>query len=166
MLYHFSDDPEIKKFTPRAIDSSPPLVWAIDREHCINYYFPRHCPRIIYGKSENTSPADIDKFFDGTKKDKVITIPHYMQEELDSSVLYKYSFNEEGFELKDKIAGYYVSPNEVTPVSIEPVSNLRELILSEGAELRFTDDLMELRERILNSTIDNFSMIRLKNYLS
>lgn len=166
MFYHFSDDPDIKIFTPRTIGSSSPLVWAIDREHCVNYYFPRQCPRIIYGKSENTSPADIDKFFDGIKKDMVITIPDYMQEELASTVLYKYSFDGEGFELKDKIAGYYVSPNEVKPVNVEPVSNLRELILTEGAELRFTDDLLELRERILNSTIDNFSMIRLKNYLS
>lgn len=163
MFYHFSDDPDIKIFTPRIFGSSPPLVWAIDREHCVNYYFPRQCPRIIYGKSENSSPEDIAEFFDGASMNKVITIPEYMKEELHNAVIYKYTFTEEGFELMDKIAGYYVSPNDVTPVKVERLSNLPGLIHSAGAELRFADDLLGLWERILNSTIDNFSMIRLKN---
>ena len=163
MLYHFSDDPEIKTFTPRVIGNFPPLVWAIDEEHKVNYYSPRQCPRIIYGKSENSTPPDIEKFFEGTSAEKIITIPDYMEEELNSTVIYKYTFNEDGFELQDKIAGYHTSPNNVIPLRVEPASNLPGLIAGAGAELRFTDNLMGLRERILNSSIDNFSMIRLKN---
>ena len=162
MFYHFSDDPDIKIFTPRVIGNLPPLVWAIDEEHCVNYYLPRQCPRIIYGKSDNSTTDDIYKFFDGISADKVITIPDYIEKELNETVIYKYSFSEEGFELRDVIAGYHTSPNKVKPVSVEPISDLPALIKAAGAELRFTDDLMNLRERILNSTIDNFSMIRLK----
>lgn len=163
MFYHFSDDPEIKTFVPRVIGEFPPLVWAIDEEHRVNYYFPRQCPRIIYGKSENSNAHDIEKFFKGTSAEKIITIPDYMEEELNEAVIYKYTFSEDGFELKDKIAGYYTSPHCVTPLSVEPVSNLPGLISAAGADLRFTGDLMGLRKRILNSSIDNFSMIRLKN---
>jgi hypothetical protein len=166
MLYHFSDDPNIKVFTPRVVGNSLPLVWAIDEEHCVNYYFPRQCPRIIYGKSDNSSTEDIAEFFDGTTVRKVITIPDYMEEELRSAVIYKYIFNEVGFELRDENAGYHTCPNNVVPINVEPLANLPELIRSAGADLRFTDDLLTLRERILNSTIDNFSMIRLKNYKS
>ena len=166
MLYHFSDDPEIKVFTPRRISKNndlPPLVWCIDEEHCVNYYFPRQCPRIIYGKSENTSAEDIRKFFADTYAQKIITIPDYMEDEVNKAVIYKYTFSGEGFELKDRIAGYYCSPRDAVPLSVEPVDNLPDLIKAAGAELRFTNDLLALRERILNSTIDNFSMIRLKN---
>lgn len=163
MLYHFSVDPDIKVFTPRTIGDNPPLVWCIDKEHCVNYFFPRQCPRIIYGKSPNTTSSDIDKFFEGTTFEKIITIPDYMEAELNTAVIYKYSFDESGFFLKDKIAGYYCNPEEVVPISVEPVDNLPEKIKAAGAELRFTNDLLALRERILNSTIDNFSMIRLKN---
>src|SRR5690606_4847881 len=109
---------------------------------------------------------DIEKFFEGTSAEKIITIPDYMENELREEVIYRYTFSEEGFELRDKIAGYHTSPDNVTPLTVEPVSNLPEQIAAAGAELRFTDNLMALRERILNSTIDNFSMIRLKNYKS
>ena len=162
MLYHFSDDPGIKVFTPRKIGDNPPLVWCIDEEHCVNYFFPRQCPRIIYGKSSNSSPEDLDNFFENTDADKIITIPDYMEEELNSAVIYKYTFAEEGFFLKDKIAGYYCNPDEELPLSVEPVDDLPSKIQSSGAELRFSSDLLSLRDAILNSTIDNFSMIRLK----
>lgn len=166
MLYHFSDEPNIKVFTPRVVGNSPPLVWAIDEEHCVNYYFPRQCPRIIYGKSENSTLEDIAEFFEGTSAGKIITIPDYMEDELNEAVIYKYTFIEEGFELRDEIAGYHTCPYNVIPINVEPLTSLPELIRSAGAELRFTGDLLSLRERILNSTIDNFSMIRLKNYKS
>ena len=57
-LFHFSDDPAIARFEPRAVlVPSPrapgrewlngPLVWAIDEPHQPMYLFPRDCPRIL-----------------------------------------------------------------------------------------------------------------------
>ncbi|MCB0724569.1 MAG: hypothetical protein KDC73_07665 [Ignavibacteriae bacterium] len=103
MLYHFSDDPDIKVFSPRRIADNPPLVWCIDEEHCVNYFFPRQCPRIIYGKSVNSSAEDIERFFRDTIADKIITIPDYMEEELNSTVIYKYTFSEEVSFLKIRL---------------------------------------------------------------
>jgi hypothetical protein len=50
-LYHFSEDPTIKVFAPRAPLAHPdyePLVWAIDDWHQPMYWTPRDCPRILF----------------------------------------------------------------------------------------------------------------------
>jgi hypothetical protein len=47
-LYHFSEDPHIAVFEPRAPTARPevePLVWAIDEWHAPMYYLLRECPR-------------------------------------------------------------------------------------------------------------------------
>lgn len=56
MLYHFSDDPGITRFVPRALKKqrpseqewlNGPLVWAISEAFAFLYLFPRDCPRIV-----------------------------------------------------------------------------------------------------------------------
>lgn len=163
MFYHFSDKSGIKKFLPHTIpyNDLPPVVWAIDDEHCVNYFFPRDCPRIIYGKSGNTAPVDNEKFFSGTNADRIITVENKNKERLSNAVIYKYTFDEHSFELRDKIAGYYISYVEVVPLKVEPMDNLIDKIKNTGTELRFTDDLNSLRVEILNSSIDNYSIIKM-----
>lgn len=163
MLYHFSDKPDIKKFLPKTIpyNDLPPVVWAIDEEHCVNYFFPRDCPRIIYGKSENATSADNEKFFAGTNSSRIITVENKNKERLSNAVIYKYTFDEKDFELRDKIAGYYISYAEVVPMKVEPMDNLIDKIKNTGTELRFTGDLNSLRIEILNSSIDNYSIIKM-----
>ena len=50
-LYHFSEEPDIAVFAPRALPARPeitePLVWAIDAAHQHMYLFPRDCPRAL-----------------------------------------------------------------------------------------------------------------------
>lgn len=163
MLFHFSDVPGIKKFLPRKISYNdlPPVVWGIDEEHSVNYFFPRDCARIIYAKSDSMNKTDEDKFFNNTNYNKIITINKRDEERLRNAVIYKYTFNDQGFELIDKIAGYYICLNEVLPVKVEQMNNLIDKIKNAGAELRFTDDLNSLRVEILNSSIDNYSIIKM-----
>ena len=50
-LYHFSEDPTIERFVPRAPLARPevePLVWAIDEWHQPIYFVPRDCPRVCF----------------------------------------------------------------------------------------------------------------------
>lgn len=58
MLFHFSENPNIKEFIPQAADGMPPMFWEIDEEHAANYFFPRDCPRVIYSRSDNISLED------------------------------------------------------------------------------------------------------------
>lgn len=166
MLCHFSENPNIEVFVPKTAVGSPsvpPAVWAIDEAHSVNYFFPRDCPRIIYTRSQNVSEPDIERFFSHTSANTVIVVENAWLERIRNAELYRYTFTDEGFELFDKNAGYYISYETVRPVSVEPVTDLIGGILSMGVELRFSPNLHPLRNAILTSTVDRFSIIRFKN---
>lgn len=165
-LYHFSEEANISIFKPRFTngrDDSHPLVWAIDEEHSVNYLFPRECPRIIFSRSERMSEEDEILFFSNTLSQTIIAVENAWVERINRTTLYKYYFENENFELFDEIAGYYVSKQPVVPLQVEPVGNLIDEVLKRQVELRFTPNLYPLRNSILNSSIDDFSIIRLRN---
>lgn len=65
-LFHFSEDPTIVTFAPRAVvvpsRRSPgkewlngPLVWAIQESLDFMYLFPRDCPRILTWAIDETT---------------------------------------------------------------------------------------------------------------
>jgi hypothetical protein len=166
LLYHFSEDPNIKKFIPRIINGQKgniPLVWAIDEEHSINYLFPRECPRIIYYKTENINKNDGIKFFSNTISNKIITIENKWMEIINNTILYKYTFDDKDFELYDKVAGYYISKIEIEPIKIETIKNILMEIIKNNIELWMTPNLNPLRNELIKSTIDNYSIIRFRN---
>ncbi|MBS4191951.1 hypothetical protein KHA94_17425 [Bacillus sp. FJAT-49705] len=166
MLYHFSENPHIITFSPRpSKTSAKPVVWAIDQEHSIYYYFPRDCPRVIYWKADYTNENDKNQFFFGSSADKIITVESRWLERIRQTKLYVYSFSADSFEMFDENAGYYVSDQEVSPTKVEPVGILLEKLLSESIELRFTPDLYPIRDMVISSTL-GFSIIRFGNAIS
>jgi hypothetical protein len=165
-LYHFSEEPNISIFVPRFIEGKEdphPLIWAIDEEHSVNYLFPRDCPRIIYSRSERISEEDEERYFFNTSAKTIITVESAWIEQINGTTLYKYTFSDNSFELLDETAGYYVSKQTINPYQVEPVVDLIEEILKRGVELRFTPNLYPLRDSILKSTVDDFSIIRFRN---
>lgn len=167
MLYHFSEDPSINLFKPRhsaAFPSLRPVVWAIDQEHALHYYFPRDCPRVIYWKGEQTKEEDSARFFGETNTDKIIVIESSWLERIRSTNLYVYTFKPESFVVFEeaKTAGYYISFDEVVPLNVKPAGDLLEKIVKANAELRFTPDLYPIRNRVLSSSL-NYSIIRFRN---
>lgn len=166
MLYHFSEDPNIEVFEPRRSDSKPelpPMVWAINEERSINYYFPRECPRVIFSLTPEVSEKDRGRFFSHTNAKTIIAVENKWYETIKNTTLYKYIFDEDGFELIDPIAGYYISYRTVRPISAEPIHNLIDKLESQGIELRFTPSLYPLRDAIASSSITDFSIIRFRN---
>ncbi|NIK79680.1 hypothetical protein FHS15_004841 [Paenibacillus castaneae] len=163
MLYHFSENPDINKFVPQLkqnIKEMPPVVWAIDEEHSVNYLFPRDCPRVIYSKSDQVTPNDMERFFSSTAANTIISVETSWLERIHNTTIFKYTFEERQFKLLDSIAGYYVSSETIVPVSVEPVNNLISKLLSRGIELRITPNLYPIRNAILSSSVDDFSIIR------
>jgi hypothetical protein len=166
LLYHFSEEKNIESFEPRIINNQKeqiPLVWAVDEEHSINYYFPRECPRIIYCKDQGTTEEDNIKFFENTVSDKIITFENNWMEKINSTILYKYTFEDESFELNDAVAGYYVSKKTIKPIKIERMNNLLDELIKKDIEIRITPNLHPLREAIINSSIKKYSIIRFRN---
>jgi hypothetical protein len=166
-LYHYSEEPDIRRFEPRAVSSDPggrALVWAIDELHAVNYWLPRECPRVIYRKSPAVSTEDMSHFFGSSSADTVITVEAGWLDTIRSTCLYEYQFDRRGFELKDMIAGYYISHEPVEPMSVEPAGDLLSRILSRrDVELRFAPELHTVRDAILLSSVDHFSIIRFRN---
>ena len=166
MLYHISEESNIKVFIPRKSEiykDLPPVVWAIDKEHVVNYYFPRDCPRIIYRYSDIITEEDKIKFFQNTVSKTIITVEKKWYDVIIKTILFKYIFEENEFKLLDSIAGYYISENEIRPKYIKKIDDIMKLLLEQNIELRFTPNLYPLKKSILESSINDFSIIRFRN---
>jgi hypothetical protein len=165
MLYHFSENPAIKEFIPLENQNKemPPAVWAIDEEHAVHYFLPRECPRVIFSKSASLSEEDEKLFFAHTLANKVIAVETSWIERIKNTTVYKYTFHDEGFQVFDQTAGYYIIHSPVQPISVEPMGDLLEKITEKGVELRITPNLYPLRDAIISSSVDDFSIIRFRN---
>ncbi|GGG77356.1 DUF6886 family protein [Paenibacillus radicis (ex Gao et al. 2016)] len=166
MLYHISDESDIELFRPRPPAAYPgmsPVVWALDEAHLINYLFPRECPRIIYALSDGVSDVDRERFFSYTTAKTVIAVESGWYERINQARLYQYAFDLVEFECFDETAGYYISKNTVKPQFVEAIDDLLHKITASGAELRVTPNLHLLRDAVLSSTVDDFSIIRFRN---
>ncbi|MEK8132309.1 DUF6886 family protein [Paenibacillus filicis] len=170
LLYHFSENPHIDVFIPLPASdpADKPVVWAIDEEHAVSYYFPRECPRIIVVRPTELGEDDAGdpgvELFRHTAASKIIWVERGWYERIRDVRLYRYTFGKEGFAVKDLGAGYYTSAETVHPVTVEPMPGLIGCILASGAELRFTPNLYPIHQAVLESrALTEFSMIRMRN---
>jgi hypothetical protein len=65
-LWHFSEEPSLGRFVPRALatdPAGPPLVWAVDSRHAPTFWFPRDCPRGCIWPVSTTTDEDRERFF-------------------------------------------------------------------------------------------------------
>jgi hypothetical protein len=77
LVYHFSEDSNIKLFTPHVPQSRndvKPLVWAIDEAHAPLYWFPRDCPRLTFWAGPETPSETIQRFFAQTSAKRIHAI--------------------------------------------------------------------------------------------
>jgi hypothetical protein len=167
MLYHFSEDPTIEWFDPRASKVYPelnPAVWAIDEARSLHYFFPRDCPRIIYWKAETTLDEDKQRFFANTAAEKVIIVENRWLKAIQAVKLYKYTFPDGDFYPfgPANTAGYYISHEAVKPIQVELIEDIMSHILIHPVELRFSPNLYPMREAVISSSLD-FSIIRFSN---
>jgi hypothetical protein len=165
VLYHFSEDPSIRRFEPRIAPSSAvqeELVWAVDADHSYLYYFPRDCPRVTFYASERTTEADRERFFGHTMATHVSAIESAWLERLQATRLNRYLLPSQGFECILDTAGYWVSHEAVSPLAVEPVGDLMQASAEAGVELRIMPSLWPLRDAVIASTLE-FSIIRWRN---
>lgn len=163
MLYHFSEEPDILRFVPRAPTyrpEQPAMVWTIDAFHAPHYFFPRNCPRICIWTNEQTTASDRERFFGLTSASRVIAVEAGWLDRIRGTALYRYSFREENFSLYEASAGYYTCPYTVEPAAVEPMGDLLHRLSACEIELRITPSLKPLRDAVLASSV-GFSMIRM-----
>ena len=168
-LFHFSDDPGISLFVPRAVRTpSPrppgrewlngPLVWAIDEPRQPMYLFPRDCPRVLIWPLPGSSQADRDLWLGDAPM--AACIEANWEDEVRRGHIHRYDLPPEGFEdLSD--AGMFVSRRPVAPRAMETIADLPAELAAQGAELRVVESLTPLRA-VFSSTL-HASGIRLRN---
>ena len=76
--------------------------------------------------------------------------------------LYAYEFDPATFELKNAEAGFWVTHEEVSPVSLTPMGDLLARHVEAGIELRIVSNLWPLIDAIVASGLE-FSIIRRAN---
>ncbi|MGF9907191.1 DUF6886 family protein [Brevibacillus porteri] len=164
-LFHYSEDPTITIFQPRAHPSHPtlaPAVWAIDEARAPMYYLPRDCPRICFYQKADSESADVERFLGLTSAKMVMAIESKWYPVLTQTKLYEYTFSPESFYCWDEGAGYYLSKEAVTPLDARPLGDLVHCLSQADIELRITPSLLPLRDSLLQSSL-HFSMIRMRN---
>ncbi len=165
ILYHFSEDPHISRFEPRAPLARPeiaPLVWAIDGWHAAMYYLPRECPRACFWCDDATTADDRERWCTGPAARMVIAVETRWLDRIRRATLYRYTMPAATFEPNDATAGHFVSRVGVSPLGVEPVGDLLAAIAAADVELRIMPSLRELWERVIASSLQ-FSGTRLSN---
>lgn len=165
MLFHFSENPDITSFRPRQKSNRMdmhPVVWAVDPEHQYGFYCPRNCPRIVISRDETADAELMQTYFAYTSAKMIIAMEQAWYERIRSTPIYRYTFDPDGFQLFDAIAGYYISEHEVIPQQVERIDDpIQQLCGKEiGIELRFVPSLHPLRQSILTSGWKDFSIHR------
>ncbi len=168
-LFHFSEEPDIQTFAPRIAKTNPdpdipPYVWAIEERLAHNFYFPRDCPRVTYFAKEDTSEADIERFFGNTTAKYILAIESGWLERMRQTTIYSYELPVQTFKPFEGASGaaYHVSSETIEPLAVTTIKDLVAAIADRGAELRITPSLWPLRNAIIESTVQ-FSISRFKN---
>lgn len=166
-LYHFSENPEIRQFSPRPSPSEtaaemPPMVWAIHESRVYNYLLPRDCPRISFYSSSSSTPEEIERLmgFDGGCK-AVIAFEAAWVERIRKAELYRYTMPSETFTPYLNGAGYWLSHEMIIPIRCEKISDLLGELIAQNVEVRIVASLWPLHDAIKTSSM-GFSCIRMK----
>ncbi|HEY8563553.1 MAG TPA: hypothetical protein VIL74_24455 [Pyrinomonadaceae bacterium] len=168
-IFHISEEGDIETFKPRPAPSafdniSGDVVFGISGKLLHNYLLPRDCPRVTYYAAEKTSAADRDKFLQ-TSAEYVVAIEAARLSAVQKTPLFCYEFDAAPFSLIDECAGYYVSYEAVTPISVRRIGDILAELLGRGnVELRITPELWTLADRVAASSL-NFSIIRMRHAL-
>jgi len=163
-LYHYSEDPTITVFEPRAPlahRDAEPLVWALDEWHKPMYLTPRDCPRVLFWPLPSTTAGDRERWWTGVADRIVLAIEAAWFERLHTTTLYRYVLPDESFtSLND--AGMHISRSTVVPLAVEQLGNLIDEIRKAEAELRVCSSLVPLGKAIITTTL-HYSLIRMRN---
>lgn len=166
-LYHISESARISRFVPRPSPSplenlTEDVVFAISEKLLHNYLLPRDCPRVCFYANPQSSAGDREKFMGLGPAPFVVAVENNWLKTIERTTLYKYEMPTENFELIDECAQYYISRQSVEPLSIKPVYNILEEMLSRNIELRFMPSIQTLAQTVKSSSL-SYSLIRMRN---
>ena len=164
-LFHVSEEAKIARFDPRPAPSPDSgvvgdCVWALDEPHLVNFMTPRDCPRITFGLSADTTPADAERFLHGARR--VVAFEKEWLERLQACTLHVYEMPQAAFEIALPEAGYWIARASVEPIGVRVVTDVMGELIAQGAEVRILQDFWPLCDQVAASTLE-FSICRARN---
>jgi hypothetical protein len=163
-LWHFSEDPSLGQFRPRAPAAdpeAPPLVWAVDTRHAPMFWFPRDCPRGCIWPVAATTAEDRERFFGLSAATRIHVMEAGWLRRMQECRLYAYRLPTEPFRRHD-VGGYWIAGEQVDAVDQVIIDDLAGRHASAGIELRVTPSIWPFWQRAASSTV-GFSGSRLRN---
>jgi hypothetical protein len=155
-LWHFSEDPTLARFVPRA-----GKVWAIDERHSWLYWFPRDCPRACFWAVGSTTDDDVERWLDGDRARRVAVVECDWLERLRSVKLYAYRMPRAPFDVV-RDDRFYIASTTVEAIERVEVGDLLARHADAGIELRIAPALYPLWDKVIATSLD-YSGIRLRN---
>jgi hypothetical protein len=163
-LWHFSEDPSLGRFQPRAPAANPgtpPLVWAVDTRHAPTFWFPRACPRGCIWPGPTTTPEDRERFFGQSAASRIHGIESGWLSRMWACRLHAYRLPAAAFR-PHEVGGYWVAGEPVDAIDQVVIDDLLGRHAAAGIELRVTPSLWPFWRQVTNSTVE-FSGSRLRN---
>ncbi|MCH1625264.1 DUF6886 family protein [Ferdinandcohnia quinoae] len=156
-LFHVSEESDIEVFHPRFptradLDSTKPLVWAINELCLPNFLTPRNCPRVCFHVGPDTLERDKQLYLSSNSCPHVVVIESKWYEVMKNTTLYLYEFDPVDFALQDENAGYYTSEVTQKPTNRFVLNNLFEELFKRNVELRIVDGLWKMYDEIQNTS--------------
>jgi hypothetical protein len=163
-LYHFSEDPNIRRFVPHVPRTNPtqePRVWAIDPEHSSLYWFPRDCPRVTAWPRTPVEEVAFRTAFH-TIAGRVHAVELGWLTPMRATRLYRYVFDPADFIAWPDASGQWITDRTVEPLELEPMGDLLDEHVAAGIELRAVPSLWPLHDLAVSDRWD-FSIVRMSN---
>ena len=167
-LFHFSDDPDIRRFTPhvpRTNPSQPAQVWAIDEHHQSLYWFPRECPRVTVWPRPDEDGQVFSAVFDTTAP-RLHALEVAWFDRFAAATIHRYELPAPLFRPWSEATGQWVSTEAVEPLGCESLTGLAERHAAAAIELRVLPSLWPLVDIVTDPAhVDDwdFSIVRLAN---
>ena len=164
-LWHFSEEPSLGLFEPRALAAdpeSPRLVWAVDTRHAPMFWFPRDCPRGCVWPVSTTTADDRERFFGQGGANRVHVIESAWLERVRACRVYAYRLPVGAFAPHPVVGGYWVTEQTVEATERVAFDDLLSLHAAAGIELRIIPSIWPFWRRVTASTLE-FSGSRLRN---
>ncbi len=158
MLFHFSEDPMIRRFEPRPSKSNGAVVWAIAEEFAFLYFFPRDCPRIVIWAQDDSGAQDRDHWLG--EDQRVAYVEERWMERITQTTVYCYALPVVTFQSLDDV-GMHVSSEAVMPSAVAPLTDLPQQLAQRGVALRPVSSLRPIAP-VWRSSL-HASGIRLRN---
>jgi Family of unknown function (DUF6886) len=148
-VFHVSECGTIDLFEPRTggqgLAPDERAVWAVEEGKLAHYLLPRDCPLVCFVPVRAAVSHSL-----ASDARCVVAIERAWFLRAQTCRLFLYELPPEPFNMRDKTAGYWTSPNAVRPVCMTEIGNPLAALLETGAELRVLPSLWPLHDAVIN----------------